>query len=133
MRLELRGRQMELTDTLRAHVERHLECALGRFGPYILQVTVLHADLNGPHGGRDKRCRIVVALSQAGHLQVEVLNADLYTAIERAADRIGQAVFRDRQHWIDPSLRITAPRVAAATLFRRTPRDQAWTWQQAAA
>jgi hypothetical protein len=61
------------------------------------------------------------------------LDADLYTAIERAADRIGQVVIRDLQHWGDPSLRITATRVSAATLFRRTPRDQAWTWQRVAA
>jgi ribosome-associated translation inhibitor RaiA len=124
---------MELIDTLRAHVERRLQHTLGRFGPYILRVTVLLVDLNGPHGGRDKQCRIAVALSQAGHLHVEVSDADLYTAIERAADRIGQVVTRDLQHWGDPSLRTTATRVSAATLFRRTPRDQAWTWQQVAA
>lgn len=99
MRLELRGQRIKLTDALCTHVERRLQYALGQFGPYLLQGTVLLADLNDSHGGNVKQCRIAVALQQSGHLHVEEVGSDLYTAIDRAADRIGFVVARDLERW----------------------------------
>jgi putative sigma-54 modulation protein len=122
MRLELRGQQVELTETLRAHVARRLQYALGRFGPYVLQETVLLANLNDPHGGNAKQCRIAVALQQSGHLHVEEMDADLYTAIDRAAERIGFVVARDLERWGEFSVRMpTAICISTTAFFRREP------------
>ena len=47
---------------LTAHVERRLRFALTRFSGRIGRVNVFLTDQNGPRGGIDKTCRIVVRL-----------------------------------------------------------------------
>jgi len=94
MRLRIQGRGFCLTDGLRAHVERRLAFALGRRRGQVRSVTVLLDDVNGPRGGVDKRCRIVVQLSASGDVRLEQLDPSLYTSIDRAADRARRAVAR---------------------------------------
>ncbi len=79
---------------LRAHVERRLHFALGRFGGRVRQATVRLSDLNGPRGGLDKVCRIAVRLPAVRDLVVDDADGDLYVAIDRAADRVGRSVGR---------------------------------------
>lgn len=94
MRVEIRAGRLGLTRALQAHVERRLEFALGRFAPRISQLVVRLVDLNGPHGGVDKRCRIAVDLIRSRSVLVDDRDADVYTAIDRAADRAGRCVAR---------------------------------------
>ena len=95
MRFEIRGQNIRLSDALRTHAERSVRLALGRFGARVSRVTVRVADLNGPRGGDDKRCRIAVAVQRAGNVVVEDTDVDLYAAIGRAAERAGRAVGRE--------------------------------------
>ena len=37
-------------------------------------------DINGPRGGIDKRCRIVVKLKRSGELTVEATDTDMYVS-----------------------------------------------------
>ncbi len=82
MRTDIRGYQLTISDALRTHIERRLHFALSRFGARILHVAVRLEDINGPRGGVDKRCRIVVALAGAGHVQVEVLDSECTNAVD---------------------------------------------------
>ena len=95
MKIDIRGRHVELTETLLAHTERRLRFALSRFGQRIRHVTVQLTDLNGPRGGVDKQCRVTVTLSPSRRVMVEATDADLPTAIDRAADRVERSVTRD--------------------------------------
>ena len=95
MKLGIRGRHMVLTATLLAHVERRLRFALGRFEQKIRQIAVQVTDLNGPGGGFDKQCRVTVTLSPSGKVIVGATDADLHTAIDRAADRLERSVTRE--------------------------------------
>jgi hypothetical protein len=61
MSVWVRSRGFELTDALRAHAERRLRYALGRFRMRLRSVILRLDDVNGPRGGNDKRCQIVVA------------------------------------------------------------------------
>ncbi len=123
MRLDIRGQHVAVTDALRAHVERRLRGALGRFGRCILQVTVHLADPGGPRRGGDKRCQIAVAVSCAEQVVAEVLDIDLYTAIDRAADRIVCAVARELEQRYGHPLRVpVVSRVPASAVFRRLER-----------
>jgi len=83
-----------VSEALRAHVERRLHFALGRFGGRVRQATVRLSDLNGPRGGVDKACRIAVRLPASPDLVVEDADGDLYVAIDRAAERAGRSVGR---------------------------------------
>ena len=60
MKIQIRKRRVEVSDTLRAYVERRLGFALGRFGDRLGPITVRFSDVNGHRGGVDKRCQIHV-------------------------------------------------------------------------
>ena len=49
--------------------------------------------------GIDKRCRIQVTLNGLGAVVIEDTEANLYLAIDRAADRIGRNVMRRLAHY----------------------------------
>lgn len=119
MRLDIRGSHVEVTDALRVHVERRLRGALGRFERRILRVTVHLAD----PGGGGKHCQIAVAVSCAEQGVAEVLDSDLYTAIDRAADRIAGAVARELEQPCGHPPRIpVVSRVPASAVVRRLKR-----------
>ena len=94
MNFSIRGRHTELTAALLVHVERRLRFALCRFGQKIRQVAVQLLDLNDPRGGLDKQCRVTVTLSPSKKVMVGATDADLPTAIDRAADRLERSVIR---------------------------------------
>jgi ribosome-associated translation inhibitor RaiA len=92
--IELRSWNVPLSDALREHTERRLDFALRRFAHRIERVTVRLVDINGPKGGLDKRCRIVVELSPARSLVVEATDSDAYSAVSQAAARADETVAR---------------------------------------
>ncbi|MBX7106316.1 MAG: HPF/RaiA family ribosome-associated protein [Gemmataceae bacterium] len=94
MWLNIHSQGMSIDSTIRERIDRRLGFALGRFGDRIGRVTVNLTDLNGPRGGIDNRCRIVVEILGQERAVVEDTDFDLHAVIDRAADRIGQAVYR---------------------------------------
>lgn len=72
-----------------------LQFALGQFTGRIRRVDAFFEDLNGPRGGVDKACRIVVRLFDGGELVADVVDVDWQTAVDRATTRIGQSVRRE--------------------------------------
>jgi len=59
-------------------------------------VDVRLGDTNGPRGGVDKRCRIVLKLRAADSTSIAIDDVDenLHAAIARATSRVGRAVAR---------------------------------------
>lgn len=95
MRVEIRRRQLELSDGLRAHIERQLRTDLGRFAGQVAWVWVYLGDVNGPRGGEDKRCRIVVHFARGGGRAVASgIGTDPYAAVTQASDRAARIVKR---------------------------------------
>lgn len=96
MQVSIRGERAKLGVRLQEYIGRRLHFALGRFGPVIRRVNVRAGDVNGPRGGIDKRCRILVKLRVAGSspITVETYDSDLHAAIDRSTDRIGRSVAR---------------------------------------
>ena len=94
MRIEVSGNGITVTQGLRAYAARRLRFALGRFSSQVIRVHVRVADVNGPRGGIDVRCRIQVWGAGINELVVTVLAVDYPTAINAAADRIGGMVAR---------------------------------------
>lgn len=86
-----------MTQALAGHVRRRLGFALARHGDRIQRVGVRLGDENGPRGGVDKFCRIQVRLVDAPAAVIEDVSADLYAAIDRAAERVGRVVDRNLQ------------------------------------
>lgn len=94
MTLDIRANSIALDEGLRRHVERRLRFALGRFAGRLGRVAVRLADENGPRGGRDKRCRIVLRLGRTGTVTIEERGDDVQAAVAVAAERAGRVVAR---------------------------------------
>jgi putative sigma-54 modulation protein len=102
MKVHVRGRNIEVTEVLRAHVERRLGFALGRFGEQIGPVSVEFSNV-APAGLRvDTRCEIHVSLRPRS-VRVEDRDVNLFTAVDNATGRLARSVARalDRERRLD--------------------------------
>jgi len=94
MELDVRGRHLQVSGALRAHLAKRLAFALGRISHRIGRVRVRIEDVNGPKGGVDKRCRVAVRGDSGWVVMIEEWDSDAYAAVDRAAGRAGRAVQR---------------------------------------
>ncbi|MFC1695664.1 HPF/RaiA family ribosome-associated protein [Pseudomonadota bacterium] len=94
MKFVIKTKNFSLTDALRNHAERRLRFALTFCDDRIDQIVVRLSDINGPRGGVDKCCRLQVVLDGLPPVVVEDTEADMYVAIDRAANRAGRTVRR---------------------------------------
>lgn len=100
MRLEIRRRGVNVTEKLRDYLKERLRLALGRFGHHIDLVRVYLRDVNGPRGGLDKKCRIVVELRRGRPVVVTGTGTEASAAITSTASRAGFAVRRRLKRWL---------------------------------
>ena len=110
MQIYIQSHNFPLTRALKGHVERRLGFALSTKNEHIQKVMVRLSDINGPRGGEDKSCRIMVVLPHLKDVVIEDTKANLYSAIDQAADRAGRTVGR----------RVTRQRVKSRTLAQPT-------------
>ena len=94
MQIKIQARSFSLTSALQSHVHRRLRFALTSGADHIQRVMVRLTDINGPRGGRDKRCHIQVVLEGMPDVVIEDTKSDLYAAISRATARVSRAVSR---------------------------------------
>ena len=106
MRIDIKASGFDLTEGLREHTQRRLQFALGWASHDVRAVSVRLSDINGPRGGKDKRCRIQVPFAGTPNVVIEDTEADLYLAIDRATERAGRAMERSlaRQREFAPAL-----------------------------
>lgn len=94
MHIDIHTQGFSLTPGLRQYVEKRMAYALSHGDESIMRLNVRLSDINGPRGGDDKRCLIEARLKQAPAVVIEDVEADLYVAIDRAAERAGRALAR---------------------------------------
>ncbi len=94
MVIAIQCRGFELTDAIVDHVHKRLGFTLARGAGHVRRVEVTLSDLNGPRGGIDMRCLVRVKLDGLQPVVVEDVQSDLYSAIDRAAGRVGRTVMR---------------------------------------
>ena len=93
MRIRIRS-TMSLSDGLRRHIGRRLTSALGGLREHVREVQVHLSDINGPRGGVDKRCRIVLKGLGDGVVVAQGTAPNFYQAADAAAGRAGRAARR---------------------------------------
>lgn len=100
MQIDIQTRNFSLTDALQNHARRRLHFALSRCSDPIQRVVMQLSDTNGPRGGIDKRCHLRLVLDGMPDVIIEDIEADLYTAIDRACSRASRTLLRKlhRQH-----------------------------------
>jgi len=94
MQIQIHSDDFDLTEGLRDHIVKRLAYALNHGRDMISRVVVRLSDANGPRGGVDKRCGIEVRLKGASTIALDDTQADLYVAIDRAAERTGRTLDR---------------------------------------
>jgi len=99
MILDIKSSGFDLTAALEAHVVNRIGHSLGPCAYRAPRVTVRMQDINGPKGGVDKECRIVVSLPGKAPIVATVRDEDMYVAIARAARSAGRAAYRSRSRF----------------------------------
>lgn len=92
MNIAIQSNGLILTESLRAYVHRRLETSLG--WALTRRLAVWLSDINGPRGGRDKRCKIQISLDHGKTIVIENTEDDMYAAIDLAAERADRALAR---------------------------------------
>lgn len=101
MQIDLKGQGVRFSEALRAHAHRRIAFALSRFEPSLSRVRVHLEDLNGPKGGVDKRCRVVLQLTHGGQVLAEDASVDAYDAISGAVERAVRGLTRSLERLRD--------------------------------
>lgn len=94
MNLNIRQSGIEIPQEARERLEKRLHFALGRMSHRVRRIQVHLADENGPRGGIDKSCTVLVKLARGGEVVIADRDADLSALLDRAVNRAGQAVLR---------------------------------------
>jgi len=93
MKIRTRWKGMRSSQALLAHARRRLGFALGRFTGKLRGVQLSFEDTNGPRGGLDKRC-VILLEGDFGRRHVQALDTDFYVAVDRAVDIAARVVGR---------------------------------------
>ncbi len=94
MHIVTQARGFDLSEEVRQHIHRRLGFSIDWAHDRVSRILVVLSDINGPRGGKDKRCRIQVVVAGAGDVLVDDTQGDLYVAIDRAVDRAGRTLAR---------------------------------------
>ncbi len=105
MEVEVRIQGTDLADAIRRYTVRRMRFALGRFASRVGRVIVRISDVNGVRGGVDQCCQISAELLPKGKVVLDQIDTDLFTAIDRASERIGHAFRRELQRTRDARTR----------------------------
>jgi putative sigma-54 modulation protein len=97
MEVEVRIQGTDLADAVRSYAARRIRFALGRFASRVGRIIIRISDINGVRGGVDQCCHISAELLPSGRVVSDQVDADLFNAIDRASDRVGQAFTRKIQ------------------------------------
>jgi ribosomal subunit interface protein len=98
MKIQFSERNVEVTETLRAHVAGRLGLALGRFAQRIERVVVHFSNEDGARAARETRCQLGVSL-RPRVVKAEDRDPDLFVAVDRATDRLARSVARALEEW----------------------------------
>ena len=108
MQIGFRIQDIDAMEALKSYVERRLRFAMGRFGNRVGQVTVRLS-----RNGGENECRISAELQPFGRVAVGESDPDLFTAIDRAAGRLGRLFGRELHRMRDARMGHESIRMAA--------------------
>jgi putative sigma-54 modulation protein len=101
MQIDIHTSRLTLLPERREQIEHRADQCLGAWASQIGGVSVHLADLNGPTGGVDTRCRVLVMLDNAPDVVVEDVDSDLGDLIT--------ACFEQAQRAVAKRLRLATP------------------------
>ncbi len=94
MLVHINARHFDLTPALSNYVESKVRLMLGRYKNKIVKISVSLSDINGPKGGEDKCCKIIVKPESTSSIVVQETAANMYDAINSCSHRVKRTVNR---------------------------------------
>lgn len=94
MEINVIGLNFRLTDAILRRTESKLTSALHPANQRVSHAMAFLGDINGDHGGVDKSCRVVAYLHKIGAVAVCAVDRDLYSAVDRAMQKLRQVIAR---------------------------------------
>ncbi len=95
MKIEIQFRGVMASEALREHVSRRVAFQLDHLSDHVASVTLRLEDINGPKGGVDMRCTVLVRGTWQSPVMVCELSDSPYVAVDLALERVARAVGRD--------------------------------------
>lgn len=92
------AKDFELTQALHEHVESKLRLMLGRYEQKIMRVQVMLFDVNGPRGGEDMCCKLIIQVPHASPIVIKEVTSDMYESINICAHRAKRVLGRNIAH-----------------------------------
>jgi putative sigma-54 modulation protein len=92
MNINLQARDFHLTESLDSQIRQKMRILLDRFDHKIRATRVVLSDINGPKGGKDKRCTIKIEVHNAKTIVVDEVADTMYESISRCSQRAKRAV-----------------------------------------
>lgn len=97
MRLLIQTQGLLLSREDRDQIRARIQQAFARFGNQATGATLHLQDINGPRGGQDKDCQLIIELEDSTAV-ISDRGADLKAVINRAIHRAVQTIRRQLQH-----------------------------------
>ena len=94
MLVHIQSKHFSLSAALNKYVKTKLQVMLGRYEAKIISLNVSLFDINGPKGGEDKCCKIIVKINGTSSIVLQETAVDLYDAINTCSRRARRAVKR---------------------------------------
>ena len=92
MKIQIRLHGLDHSKAFSEYATRRIEYMLGRLGRQVTRVMLRVVDTNGPRGGQDKRCRLLISGPGLGTVILTELRGDVYSATEMALHRARRAL-----------------------------------------
>jgi ribosome-associated translation inhibitor RaiA len=94
MNLKIQSRAMKLSAGLKRNVVKRVQNAFYVRQDCIQRINVKLSDINGPHGGVDKRCQIHLIVPHMPDIIVKETQQNIYSAVYHACVRAKDALDR---------------------------------------
>jgi putative sigma-54 modulation protein len=95
MTIQIRFRGVQRSEGITEYATRRLHQHLSRFGREVSGVVVRIIDLNGPRGGRDKRCQLTITGPRIGSVNLAETHESIHAGLDLAIDRVARSVGRN--------------------------------------
>ena len=92
MQVIIHGQGVGISAPLEQHAEKRIGFAVRRFKERVDLVEIQLADVNGPRGGEDLECRLLVRIPGENSVVVRATGLDAYAILDRAAAKASRAI-----------------------------------------
>lgn len=94
MNIQVKFRNVKINSAAIKQVRNRLSSAFARTKDTIQSVSIIVSDVNGPKGGADKLCRILIKSAQLPDIVITENQSSISAAIDRCIARARQSLSR---------------------------------------